>query len=241
MKTSFLGLLQWSLIRHKQVLPLFSILQILLSLAMVYGLALVIYDLDDVSVVYLSTGAIVMGIIAVGCVLCAQVVSESRQNGVFEYQRSLPVSRMSILMSDILIWGVASAPGIIASFFASVLRFQVGITITPIGILFVLLSLTTMICIGFTIAYYLKPNVVGMVTQLIMISCLLFSPITFPASRLPEWTNIIYSVLPFVPVANLIRYSFFGIGELSYPNVAIVFAWCIACISLSLRALSKRN
>ena len=154
MKTSFLGLLQWSLIRNKQVLPLFSILQILLSLAMVYGLALVIYDLDEVSAVYLSTGAIVMGIIAVGCVLCAQVVSESKQNGVFEYQRSLPVSRMSILMSDILIWGVASAPGLIASFFASVLRFHVGITITLVGILFVLLSLTTMICIGFTIAYY---------------------------------------------------------------------------------------
>ena len=97
------GLIQWSLVRHKYLIPTFSIVQALFAFAIVYGLALIIPEIDPVSAVYLSSGALTLGIIAVGCVLAPQIVSESKQNGLFQYQRTLPVSRKSILLADIII------------------------------------------------------------------------------------------------------------------------------------------
>lgn len=66
--------------------------QLLLSLAIVYGLTFLIPTMDDTTAVYLSSGAIVLGIIAVGGVLSAQIVSTAKQNGIVSYQRTLPVS-----------------------------------------------------------------------------------------------------------------------------------------------------
>ena len=70
-----------------------------------------------------------LGMIAVGCVLAPQIVSEGKQNGVFEYQRTLPVSRSIILLADLIIWGIASLPGVIMGCVASVLRFNINLNI----------------------------------------------------------------------------------------------------------------
>ncbi|MCL1935208.1 MAG: ABC transporter permease [Defluviitaleaceae bacterium] len=235
------GLLNWSITRHKYILPSFSILQIILAVAMVYGLALFIYDIDEISAIYLSSGTIVMGIISVGCVLCAQIVSETKQNGIFDYQRSLPVSRFSIILSDLIIWGSAALPGIIISIIAVISRFGIVIHISITSIFIIIISLATMILIGFTVAYYLKPNVVGMVTQLIMIISLLFSPITFPSDRLPNWTFAIYNIFPFVPISNLIRASLFNFGVFNFANLFNVIGWFVICLFLSVYSLSKKQ
>ena len=241
MMNKFLGLVKWSLIRHKYILPVFSILQAVLALAMVYGLSLFMHDIDEISAVYLATGTIAIGMIAVGCVLCAQIVGEAKQNGIFNYQRSLPTSRFNIIIADIFIWGLAALPGVIVSCIAALLRFDIEMSITFSGVIIVLLFLITMIVIGFSIAYLFKPNMVGMVTQLIMIVSLLFSPITFPASRLPDWIVRVYNFFPFVPATNLLRASLFDVGSFKFLNLLTVIAWCVACFALSLSTLSKKD
>jgi ABC-2 type transporter. len=239
--TKFFGLIKWSLIRHKYILPIFSVLQIVLALAMVYGLSLFIYEIDEISSIYLASGTISIGIISVGCVLCAQIVAESKQNGIFNYQRTLPTSRFNIIIADIVIWGGAALPGVIASYIATLFRFDIESNITFGAILLILLFLITMISIGFSIAYYFKPNMVGMVTQVIMIVSLLFSPITFPANRLPESIVNVYNFFPFVPATNLLRASLFGLGEFRFINLLTVVIWCLACFMFSLYTLSKRD
>ncbi|MGG7017779.1 UNVERIFIED_CONTAM: ABC transporter permease, partial [Pseudomonas aeruginosa] len=72
-------LVGWSLLRHKYLLPVFTLTQVFLSLAIVYGLALLIPDVNNQTAIYLSSGATTLGIIAVGRVLAAQIVSTAKQ------------------------------------------------------------------------------------------------------------------------------------------------------------------
>ena len=96
------GVIFWSLIRHKYLVPIFSVAQAAFAISIICGMALFLQQLDDISVVYLASGALTLGMIAVGCVLAPQIVSEAKQNGIFEYQRTLPVSRNIIKTAGIL-------------------------------------------------------------------------------------------------------------------------------------------
>lgn len=239
--TKLKGVICWSLIRHKYLVPVFSLAQAAFAVAIICGMALFIPQLDNMSVVYLSSGALTLGMIAVGCVLAPQIVSEAKQNGIFEYQRTLPVSRNIILLADIIIWGIASLPGIIMGCVACTLRFDINLNITVQSCFIILLTQVTTICIGFCIAYWLPPNAMALATQVIMIGGLLFSPITYPAERLPEWTMYIYNVLPFVPMSNLIR-SVLLLGKpIVLSDLIVVVFWAIVTFILSLCALSKRD
>lgn len=236
-----LGVIRWSLVRHKYLVPAFSMVQALFAVAIVCGMALFLPEVDDASVVYLSSGALTLGIIAVGCVLAPQIVSESKQNGLFKYQRTLPVPRTIILLADIIIWGIASLPGIVMGCIAAVLRFDITLNINFFSCIIILLSQFAMICIGFCIAYWFPPNAMALATQVIMIGGLLFSPITYPSERLPEWSEYIYQILPFVPVSELIRSTLFLAEPISLADLLVVIIWGAMAFVLSLCALTKRE
>jgi ABC-2 type transport system permease protein len=235
------GLIRWSLIRHKYLLPTFTIIQAAFALAIVYGLALLIPEINETSAIYLSSGSITLGIIAVGCVLAPQIASTSKQDGLFAYQRTLPVARSAILLADIVIWCIASLPGVFMGCLAAIVRFDISLNITPLSILIILIAQTTMICIGFAIAYSLPPNAMALATQLIMIGGLLFSPITYPIDRLPEWTTYIYQFLPFVPTTDLLRSSLFNFGTFALIDLFVTILWAIVGFTISLIALSRRG
>lgn len=80
-----------------------------------------------------------------------------------------------------------------------------------------------------------------LITQLIMIGGLLFSPIIYPAERLPIWMGKIYNNLPFVPVSNIIRYNFFALENFSSRDYLVVFIWGISSFLISLYILSRRK
>ena len=81
----------------------------------------------------------------------------------------------------------------------------------------------------------------ALATQIIMIGGLLFSPITYPVDRIPNWLASIYDFLPFVPTSNLIRATLFHLGDFSYFNLFILLTWTAVAFTLSLLALSKRR
>lgn len=220
-----IGLIKWSLIRHKLYIPVFIVVQILLSLAIIYGFSFVTNAVDDMSKSFLCTGAITINIIAVTCVLAPQIVSESKQNGIFDYQKTLPISRVGILISDLLVWGIISLPGVFVSMIIGSMSFDMNIQFGIIGGVSLFFVITSLILFGFSIAYLLPPNMMALVTQLIMIGGLLFSPIIYSADRLPNWMTNIYNYLPFVPVSNIIRFSLFELNNFNIVDYVVVFIW----------------
>lgn len=237
----FGGLIWWSVMRHKILLPTFSVTQVVLALAIVYGLALLMPNLTYQDTIYLSSGAITIGIIAVGCVLAAQIVSSAKQDGIVAYQKTLPVSRISIIFADVIIWSLASFPGVVMSCIAAVIRFNITLHVGLVSILMIILTQITMVLIGFSLAYWLSTNAMALATQVIMIGGLLFSPITYPASRLPDWLASFYNFLPFVPTGNLIRATLFDFGAFSIFNLSVIIAWAIVAFVLSVLALVRRR
>lgn len=124
---------------------------------------------------------------------------------------------------------------------AAILRFDITLTITPLSIAIILIAQITMICIGFAIAYLLPPNAMALATQLIMIGGLLFSPITYPMDRLPEWTTYIHQYLPFVPTTDLLRSTLFNLETFSEVDLFVIIIWAIAGFIVSLITLSRRE
>lgn len=158
-----------------------------------------------------------------------------------DYQRTLPVSRLNILISDFIIWGMASLPGVFMSFLAAYLRFDVQIRFSMKALAILSLIQLCMISIGFALAYWLTPNVVGIATQIIMIGGLLFSPITYPTDRLPSALVNFFEFLPFVPSSNLIRSLFYEQNTVNVSNIIVVCFWFVLTTLLSLISLSRRD
>jgi len=159
-----IGLIKWSLLRHKIYIPIFTIVQVILSLAVIYGFSFVTNSVDSLSKSYLYTGAVTINIIAVTCVLSPQIVSESKQNGIFSYEKTLDISRIQIILADLIIWALLALPGFIVSTFLGAFNFMIPIEITLLGIssvLFVIISLTLL---GFAIAYVLPTNIMALIT-----------------------------------------------------------------------------
>ncbi|WP_447589070.1 ABC transporter permease [Microbacterium lacticum] len=235
------GLVRWSLTRHKYLLPAFTAVQALFAVAIVYGLALMIPDVDQEAARYLSSGAWTLGIIAVGCVLAPQIMSTSKQEGLLDYQKTLPVPRSAILLADAVVWSLAALPGIAVGMLAAFLRFGLDIHIDLFTIAAILGAQFTAVSIGYAIALWLPISATSLATQVIMIGGLLFSPITFPAERLPEWAVTLHQFLPFTPLGDIIREATFRTGESQVLNIIVVAAWAGAAYLAAYLALRKRK
>ena len=239
--SKFGGLVKWSLLRHKFYIPVFVVVQIILSFAVIYGFLFITNATNQAEKFYLSTGAMAINVIAVTCVLAPQIISEAKQNGIYDYQKTLPVSRIEILMSDLLIWGLLGLPGILSSILISKFGFGLEVSIGLNSTLSVLLIIFSLLSVGFAIAYILPPNLVSLVTQLIMIGGLLFSPILYAADRLPSWMITLYDYLPFVPSSQIIRSSIFQLENVSIQNFIVLITWSCLGFILSLTILSRRK
>lgn len=237
---SWVGLVRWSLLRHKYLLPAFTAVQALFAVAIVYGLALLIPDIDNEAAHYLSSGAWTLGIIAVGCVLAPQITGTSKQEGLLDYQRTLSVPRSAILLADAAVWSLAALPGIAAGMIAAALRFGLDIQVDVLTVGVVLGAQFTMVSIGYAIAFWMPLNATSLVTQIIMIGGLLFSPITFPAERLPDWAVTLHQFLPFKPTGDLIREVTFRAGEPQLLNFITAVIWAIAAYTVAYLALQRR-
>ena len=190
---------------------------------------------------YLSSGAWTLGIIAVGCVLAPQITGTSKQEGLLDYQRTLPVARSAILLADAIVWNLAALPGIAVGMLAAAFRFGLDIHVDAVTVAVVLGVQFATVSIGYAVAFWLPLTATSLVTQVIMIGGLLFSPITFPAERLPEWASTLHQFLPFAPIGDLVREAAFRTGDAQLTNLLVIAAWTVLAYTTAYLALRKRN
>ena len=135
----------------------------------------------------------------------------------------------------------ASLPGIAIGMLAAALRFGLHVHTDIATVAAILGAQFTTVSIGYAIAFWLPPNGNSLATQVIMIGGLLFSPITFPAERLPEWAIYLHQFLPFVPLGDIIREAAFRTGSPQALNVAVVASWALVAYNIAYIALRKRS
>ncbi|MET8123546.1 ABC transporter permease [Micromonospora sp. NPDC005189] len=238
---SYLLLLRWSILRLKYMLPLMLIIQTMLAVGIVIGFSFLLPEVDKNTALYLATGAPTLGLITVGMVLAPQMIAQAKTEGTFEYNRTLPVPRSAILAADVSIWLGTSLPGLALALLTATLRFDIELDISPAVVPAILLVALTATAIGYAIAYAAPAALASLIAQLIVFIALMFSPINFPADRLPGWLQTVHEVLPFQYMADAVRSTLaVPAGGISVTPFVVLSVWCVAGLAITLQIMTRR-
>ncbi|MBQ0985575.1 ABC transporter permease [Streptomyces sp. F63] len=234
-------LLGWTALRSRATLPLNLIIQTCLAVGIIIGFGYLVPEMDDATALYFATGAPVLGLITVGMVIGPQEVASSKQEGIFDFNRSLPVPRSALIASDATVALLTALPGMLAALVVAGLRFDLSLDISPLVLPAVLLTAFTAIGLGYGIGYGMAPPAARMMSQLVVFVALMFSPITFPASRLPDWFGTVHTVLPFQYMAEAVRDTLnTPAGGVSFVPFAVLALWSLAGFLITYRTMSRR-
>jgi ABC-2 type transport system permease protein len=238
---SYRLLASWQARRLKWFIPLGIIIQSLFALGIVLGYPMLFPEIDQTTILYLATGAPTISLITLGLVLVPQLVSQAKTDGTLGYMRSLPVPRAAYLFADMSIWLVIVLPGVVFAAVSADLRFGLDLQPSPMVIPVMLLVALTATSIGYAIASLLPPYAAVLMTQVLVVFVLMFSPLNFPADRLPEWLAAIHRVLPIQAMGDALRGTIAGNSFPLHPETLVLLAaWCAASLGLTLRLLERR-
>lgn len=235
-------LLRWNLLRMRAVLPTLVVLQTLIGVGIVVGFSFLVPQADAQTGLYLSTGALTIGLISVGMVAAPQVVAQQKLTGELDQQRALPVPRLATLAADATVWIALALPGLAASIVVAALRFDLRLTLSPLLPAAILLVTVCSVAVGYGIAYAARPEIAGALSQLVLFIALMFAPITYPADRLPDWLARTHEWLPFTSMAQAIRETVdVPAAGVSAVPFAILAAWSVAGLALTYRVMVRRG
>jgi ABC-2 type transport system permease protein len=238
----WLLLLKWQYLRWRRELIFIIVIQVVLAVGIIYGLALLIPHIDARSAMYLATGAPTVSLLVMGFNIVPQEVSNGKLTGRFDYLSSLPIPRLATLSSDVFFWLVVQLPGTVLALVIASIRFDFDLNLSWMVVPAVGLVALTAACVGYGFALALRPEVANQITSFLAIGILLFSPINFPPERLPGLLRTVHTVLPIQYMADVIRYGLVGQGSAPLAVAfAVVGAWCAAGLAVSYRVATKRR
>ncbi|MFB1052009.1 ABC transporter permease [Paraliobacillus sp. JSM ZJ581] len=224
------------------LIPLFVIVQSLLSIGIVFGFSFLMPELDKNTSIYLTTGAPTVILLSIGLVVLPQGVAELKTKGTFEYMLTWPLPRLAYLFVDAIVWLLITIPGIMLALFIASFRFDLSISLSWLSITILLFVGLTAIGIGYALSVLLPPAISQLLSQVLIIGILLFSPINFPVERLPQWLETLHSFLPIEYMANAVR------GALSPETFVkndgtwmVLTAWCLVGFLCSYLSISRRK
>jgi ABC-2 type transport system permease protein len=234
-------LVTWQARRLKGVLPLAVVVQGLLAFGIVIGYPLLFPSLDRTTTLFLATGAPTITLITMGLVLVPQMVAQAKTEGTLDYMRSLPVPRLLYLLADLTVWLLVVLPGVIFAVVIGNLRFGLDLTVSPLVVPAMLLVALTATAIGYAIASLLPAMLANLLTQVLVVFVLMFSPLNFPSDRLPDWLAAIHRVLPIEAMGQVIRGT---LAEAAFPLGAgpflLIGAWCVASLVVTHQVMNRR-
>jgi ABC-2 type transport system permease protein len=235
-------LLRWTVLRLRSSLPFFLIVQTLLSIGVVLGFSFLVPPDDRVTALYVATGAPTVALITVGMVLAPQMVAQQKFRGLFDYQRAMPVPRLAMLAADATVWIVLALPGTVGALLVAMARFDLSLTVSPLVVPAGLLVALVAVSVGYGLAYATRPEITGILTNVIIIVALMFSPINYPADRLPGWLAAAHQWLPFQYMAQAMRETLdVSAGGVPAMPFAVLAAWGVAGLAVTYRIMIRRS
>ncbi len=239
---SYRLLVTWQARRMRGFLPLGIVVQALFSFGIVAGYPLLFPTMDRQTILYLAIGGPAVALITIGLVAVPQLVTQARVEGTLDYMRTLPIPRLVYLLADTTVWLAVVVPGVAAAVIVSTLRFGLDLQVSPLVVPAVLLVVLTATSVGYAMASLLPPMLAQMASQVLVVFILMFSPLNFPASRLPGWLAAVHSVLPIQAMGEVMRGT---LASSTFPLTAGSFlllgAWCVATFAVTGVVMTRRG
>src|SRR5690625_1537096 len=124
-------LVRWTAASSKMLLPLTLVVQVMMASGIVIGFGFLAPVEDPQVALLLSTGAPTMLLLVTGLVLVPQVVGSMKQEGSYDWFRSLPAPRSAFLFADIAVWTGVALPGIVLAVLVAAWRYDLELAPTP--------------------------------------------------------------------------------------------------------------
>jgi len=218
-----------------------TMIMVIISLGIAIGFTYIHGDPDGYTTLFLATAAPTMVCIMTGLVLLPTQNVAAKAQGYTEFLRTLPVNRTAIIFADATIWTLATIPGIIISLIVTHFMFGPGFEISLWTVPAYLLIILTCISVGYGYSFAFPEGLAMTISQVVAFMALMFSPINFPADRLPTWLQWVHRVLPIESMAEIMRAALAGsVFEVSMFSVVKVVVWCIGGLTLSTWILNKK-
>lgn len=199
--------------------------------------------MNDATALFLTTGTPTVLLLVLGFVIVPQGVATARTNGTLTYQRAMPVPRPLLLLSDLTIWLLIALPSVGVAILVGWLTYGISLSVAwptlIAGCLLVTLMATS---VGYALAISFPPMVAQALTQALVVIVMLFSPVNFPASQLPQWYQNVHDFLPVESGADLIRSGLASAQfESSARDIWVLGAWTVVGLAITLKALTRRS
>jgi ABC-2 type transport system permease protein len=236
-------MLRWEVVGSRLLYPLLLIAQILVGAGFVIGFGLLAPDLDSSSAQYLATGGIVISLVLVGLVVTPQLVAQQKMQGSYDYVWSMPVPRSAALLASATLAALVAVPGVVVASVVARWRYGVSFTVDPTVVPAFVLTLACGSFLGSAVGHAVqKPQVTLLFTQLGIFFIVGFSPISFPAERLPGWLATIHEYLPLYPMALAVRSSLTdGLVEMSARSWLVLSLWTGLAAMITALVLVRRR
>jgi len=235
-------LVQWQARRLKNFLPLAIVVQALFALGIVIGYPLLFEDIDAATILFIATGAPAITLITMGLIAVPQIVAQAKTEGSLDYMRTLPLPRVTYLLADMTVWLAIVLPGVVFAVAVGAFRFGLELQVSLLVVPAVLLVVLTATSVGYAIAALLPQQLAVLVTQVLVVFVLMFSPLMFPAERLPGWLAAIHSVLPVQAMGEVVRGTLAGNQfPLELGSFGVLVMWCLVAFTLSSVVLTRRG
>ncbi|HEV3472482.1 MAG TPA: ABC transporter permease [Actinomycetota bacterium] len=238
---SFRLMFRWQYFVMRQELWLLTVIQAVLALGIVYGLAFLIPDIDGRTAAYLATGAPTITLLIAGLQSAPSEISRDKLSGRHAYVAALPVPRLALPAARLAFSLFLQLPGTTLAIVVAALRFDFALDVSFMVVPALLLVATSSAAVGYGMGEVMRPEVAMQTGSFLSILILLFSPLNFPMERLPEALQTVHLVLPIKYMGDLVRWSLTG---QFVENVALAFGivtlWCALGVAACWRAALRR-
>jgi ABC-2 type transport system permease protein len=235
-------LVRWRVAQMRQELAQLVLVQILFATGTAVGLGFLISDVDPVAGAYLATGGFLLNLLLVSIAMVPGTMTEAKVSGALDYMWSLPFPRLVYLLADLTLWSLCVLPGMLISLVVTSIRFDFDLHVTPLVVPAVALVLVTGATVGAAIGLRSpSQQATNMFSNFVIIIVLLFSPVNFPAERLPGWLQAVHEALPIAHMADLMRATLVsGIETHMAVDFVVLGLWCAVALAMTVRGISRR-
>jgi ABC-2 type transport system permease protein len=238
----YLLLVKWNGLRMKGFIPFAAIIQGFFALGIVIGYPLLFPQIDRMTILYIATAAPSITLITMGLVAVPQVVAQARTEGTLDYMRTLPIPRVIYLLADLSVQLLIVIPGVVFGIVVATWRFGLPIEVSPWIAPAVVLVVLTAASVGYALASILPPLIANLLSQVLVVLVFMFSPLQFPADRLPDWLAALHRVLPIQAMGEVMRGS---LAPATFPVSGGAFlllaGWCTVSFAVVWRVLARRG
>jgi ABC-2 type transport system permease protein len=226
-----------------QYLTVGLIVQILVGAGMAVMYGFYLGDVPVAAKTFLATGVPALALIPLGLVMVPNMVGQQRIAQTYDFIWSLPVPRLAAAASTFTVFTLMSLPGTAIALIVGKLYYGIDLVVTWRVIPAVLLTALMTTSVGFGLGHTVRnPMLVNFITNMIMFFVLLFSPIVVPIGQFPGWLAGLHRVLPFYPMAVVIRDSLSVglVGDVS-RSYFMLAAWTVAGWSAMAWVVGRRG